>query len=147
MGDDFSIDQNELNNLLSGELAAAPAPAATPPPPPSPPPAPAAVPPPPPVQTTAPNLNAFSDSTNSGNSDISLIEDIPVEVAVELGRTTKHVSEILKLGPGSVIELDRLVGETVDLLANGRLIGKGEVVVVDENFGLRLTEVIKKAKN
>jgi flagellar motor switch protein FliN/FliY len=76
------------------------------------------------------------------NSDINLIRDVPLEISVELGKTSKRISEILDFGPGSVIELDKLVGEPLDILANGKLIAKGEVVVVDENYGVRITDII-----
>lgn len=76
------------------------------------------------------------------NNDISLIYDVPLELTVRLGKTRMSIKEILDLGPGSVIELDRLAGEAVDLLVNGKLIAKGEVVVIDENFGFRVTDIV-----
>lgn len=79
-------------------------------------------------------------------SDISLIKDVPLEISVELGRTHKKISEILEFSQGSVIELDKLVGESLDILANGKKIAKGEVVVVDENYGIRITEIIVPEK-
>lgn len=75
-------------------------------------------------------------------SDISLIKDVPLGITVELGRTVKKVSEILDFGPGTVIELDKLVGESLDILVNGKQIAKGEVVVVDENYGIRITDIL-----
>ena len=66
--------------------------------------------------------------------------------AVELGRTTQLVQDILGLGEGSIIELDKLAGEPVDLLVNGKLIAKGEVVVIDENFGVRVTDIVSPAE-
>lgn len=78
-------------------------------------------------------------------SKIDLIADIPVRVTVELGRTRKNISDILNMTPGSVIELDKMAGEPVDILVNGKLIAKGEVVVIDENFGVRITEIISSA--
>jgi flagellar motor switch protein FliN/FliY len=74
--------------------------------------------------------------------DISLLLDVPMTLTVELGRTTRLVQEILGLGEGSIIELDKLAGEPVDLLVNGKLIAKGEVVVIDENFGVRVTDIV-----
>jgi flagellar motor switch protein FliN/FliY len=74
--------------------------------------------------------------------DISLLLDVPMTMTVELGRTKKLVQEILGLGEGSIIELDKLAGEPVDLLVNGKLIAKGEVVVIDENFGVRVTDIV-----
>jgi flagellar motor switch protein FliN len=78
----------------------------------------------------------------AGVEDLSLLLDVPVELAVEIGRTTMTIRETLAIGPGSVITLDRLAGEPVDLLANGKRIARGEVVAVDEEFGFRVTEVI-----
>lgn len=75
---------------------------------------------------------------------IDLISTLEMNVSVELGRTEMTISEVLALGPGSVIELDRLSGEPVDILVNDRLIARGEVVVVDENFGVRVVEVVRR---
>ncbi|KGG80745.1 flagellar motor switch protein FliN [Caloranaerobacter azorensis H53214] len=80
------------------------------------------------------------------NESIDLIQEIPVEVTVELGRTTKKISEILEFGPGTVIELDKLVGEPLEIFANGKFIAKGEVVVIDDNFGVRITDVVNPSK-
>jgi flagellar motor switch protein FliN len=77
------------------------------------------------------------------NSSIDLIRDVPLKVTVELGRASLTVREILALGAGSVVELDRLAGESVDVLVNDRLIARGEVVIVDESFGVRITELLK----
>jgi flagellar motor switch protein FliN/FliY len=82
----------------------------------------------------------------SFGADIGLIKDVPLEITVELGRTTKQISDILDFGVGTVIELDRLVGESLDILANGKRIAKGEVVVVDENYGIRITDIIVPEK-
>ncbi len=68
--------------------------------------------------------------------------DVPLQITVELGRTRKLIRDILELTPGSVVELDKLAGEPVDILVNGKLIAKGEVVVIDENFGVRITDII-----
>ncbi len=76
------------------------------------------------------------------DTNIGLILDVPLQVTVELGRTRKLIREILELAPGSVVELDKLAGEPVDILVNGKQIAKGEVVVIDENFGVRVTEII-----
>ncbi|HZQ99653.1 MAG TPA: flagellar motor switch protein FliN [Chloroflexota bacterium] len=75
-------------------------------------------------------------------SNIDLILDVNLRVTVELGRTSKSIREVLDLGPGAVIELDKLAGEPVDILVNDKPIAKGEVVVVDENFGVRVTDII-----
>ncbi len=75
-------------------------------------------------------------------SNIDLLLDVPLQITVELGRTKMLVKEILELGTGSVIELERLAGESIDVLVNGKLIAKGEVVVIDENFGIRITSIV-----
>jgi flagellar motor switch protein FliN/FliY len=74
--------------------------------------------------------------------NLDLILDIPVTVSIELGRTRLQVEEILQLGQGSVVELEKLAGEPLEILVQGRPIGKGEVVVVNEKFGVRLTDII-----
>ena len=74
--------------------------------------------------------------------DLQRLHDVPVELAVEIGRTRMTIGETLGLGPGSIVSLNRLAGEPVDLLVNGRPIARGEVVVVDEEFGLRVTEIL-----
>jgi flagellar motor switch protein FliN/FliY len=79
-------------------------------------------------------------------ANIDLIVDIPVRITVELGRTRKTIGEVLALGPGSVVELNKLAGESVDVLVNGKLIARGEVVVIDESFGIRVTEVVSRAE-
>ena len=75
--------------------------------------------------------------------NIGLIMDVPLEVTVELGRTTKSISEILDFAPGTIIELDKIAGEPIDVLVNGKFVAKGEVVVIEESFGIRVTEIIK----
>jgi flagellar motor switch protein FliN len=75
-------------------------------------------------------------------ADLERLRDVPVELAVEIGRTRMTIGETLALGPGSIITLNRLAGEPVDLLVNGKPIARGEVVVIDEEFGLRVTEVV-----
>lgn len=75
--------------------------------------------------------------------NIDLIMDVPLEVTVELGRTSKSIKEILDFSPGTIIELDKLTGEPIDVLVNGKFVAKGEVVVIEENFGIRVTEIIK----
>ncbi len=88
----------------------------------------------------------LTQKTASGPaSRIDLIADIPVRVTVELGRTRKNISDILNMTPGSVIELDKMAGEPVDVLVNSKLIAKGEVVVIDENFGVRITEIVSSS--
>jgi len=75
--------------------------------------------------------------------ELSRLHDVPVELAVEVGRTKMTIREALALGPGSIVTLNRLAGEPVDLLVNGKPIARGEVVVIDEEFGLRVTEVLE----
>jgi len=75
-------------------------------------------------------------------TDLDRLHDVPVELAVEIGRTRMTIGETLALGPGAIVTLNRLAGEPVDLLVNGKPIARGEVVVVDEEFGLRITEVV-----
>ena len=78
-------------------------------------------------------------------NNLDMLLDIPLQVTVELGRTIRSVKEILSLSSGSIIELDKLAGEPVDILVNKRLIAKGEVVVIDENFGVRVTDIISQS--
>jgi flagellar motor switch protein FliN/FliY len=85
----------------------------------------------------------FSNTpTTDGNQDLDLIVDIPVTLTVELGRTKIPIKHILQLAQGSVIELDAMAGEPMDVLVNGCLIAQGEVVVVNEKFGIRLTDIV-----
>jgi len=88
----------------------------------------------------------FAPLTNepieANTANISLIQDVPLQVTVELGRARKSIKEILEFSTGSIIELDKLAGEPVDIHVNGQLTAKGEVVVIDENFGVRITEIV-----
>jgi flagellar motor switch protein FliN/FliY len=77
-----------------------------------------------------------------GPDDLSLVLDVPVELTVVMGKASMTIGETLAIGTGSIITLSRLVGEPVDLLANGRLIARGEVVAIDEEYGLRVTDVL-----
>jgi flagellar motor switch protein FliN/FliY len=77
--------------------------------------------------------------------DIGLLMDVPLQVSVELGRTELRIRNVLELVPGSIIELERLAGEPVDVLVNGKQIARGEVVVIDEDFGIRITEIASQA--
>ncbi|NBG87577.1 flagellar motor switch phosphatase FliY [Isachenkonia alkalipeptolytica] len=85
-------------------------------------------------------------STNHEPENISLIRDVPLKVTVELGRTVKKIHDVLDFGPGTIIELDKLVGEPLDILVNGQYVAKGEVVVIDENYGIRVTDIVKPEK-
>ncbi len=89
-------------------------------------------------QSFSSNIDAMPSQENIG-----LIMDVPLEVTVELGRTTKSIADILDFAPGTIIELDRIAGEPIDVLVNGKYVAKGEVVVIEESFGIRVTEIIK----
>jgi len=97
----------------------------------------------------------MADEENGGFGDIASVDslsletvyDIPVQVTVVLGRTTMQVNQLLKLGRGAVIELDKKVGEPIDIFVNNRLIARGEVVVVDDRIGVTMTEIIKSEKH
>jgi flagellar motor switch protein FliN/FliY len=91
-----------------------------------------------------PNLTPHVTPQEQGN--IGLIMDVFMEMTVELGRTKKLIKEILGMGEGTIIELDKLAGEPVDILVNHKLIAKGEVVVIDENFGVRVTEIVPRTE-
>ncbi|MDR3321438.1 MAG: flagellar motor switch phosphatase FliY [Synergistaceae bacterium] len=101
----------------------------------------------PPVDVRPVEFAQLGGSDFAGSpGNIDLIVDIPVRVTVELGRTRKTIGEVLSLGPGSVVELNKMAGEPVDVLVNGKLIARGEVVVIDESFGIRVTEVVSRAE-
>lgn len=87
-----------------------------------------------------------TESTQSEPNNLNMLLDIPLQVTVELGRTKRIVKEILEISQGSIIELDKLAGEPVDILVNNKLIAVGEVVVIDENFGVRVTDVLSTAE-
>ena len=84
--------------------------------------------------------------TEDEKKNISLLLDVEMEVTVELGRTKKTIKDILSMGEGTIISLDRLAGESIDILVNGKKIAKGEVIVIDENFGVRITEILSKTE-
>jgi flagellar motor switch protein FliN/FliY len=99
------------------------------------------------LQNQAASAAVFKDFSNKGNksdtpNDIDFILDIPVQLTVELGRTKIAIKNLLQLAQGSVVELDGLAGEPMDVLVNGCLIAQGEVVVVNDKFGIRLTDII-----
>jgi len=89
-----------------------------------------------------PGMLAEPPLPSGGN--LELMYDIPLEVSVELGRTTMSLAKVLSLGTGSIIQLNRLPGEHVDLLVNGRLVARGEIVVLNESFGLRVTDIVQR---
>lgn len=134
MGDSVSAD--ELAALL-GE--APPPPRAAPPPTPPP-----AAPSPPPAQPQPKLPELVPEEEISGtDSGMGLLMDVPLRVSIELGRISMTLQQVLGLGRGSIVELDRLAGEPVDILVNDKPIGRGEVVVVDEYFGVKITELIE----
>jgi flagellar motor switch protein FliN/FliY len=87
----------------------------------------------------------FSGAVNPAlqKENIDLIMDVPLDVTVELGRTSKTIQEILDFNPGTIIELNKITGEPIDVVVNGKYVAKGEVVVIEESFGVRITEIIK----
>lgn len=91
---------------------------------------------------------SFEDNSlkNVATNNLDLLLDIPLQVSVELGRTKRSIKEILEMSSGSIIELDKLAGEPVDILVNNRLIANGEVVVIDENFGVRITDILSQTE-
>jgi flagellar motor switch protein FliN len=93
--------------------------------------------------------NSFgsSDTGIHGAAELEAVYDVPVRVQAVLGKSTMEVNQLLKLSPGSVIELDRRVGEAVDIFVNNRLVARGEVVIVDEHLGVTMTEIVKQDKN
>lgn len=160
--------ESDMQATVDDSYDAAPAPAAAAPPPAAaaPPPAAAAAPPPmaaaaPPPMAAAgvpvmmapqPQVNVeqaqfvpFTQGLLSVYSpeNIGLIMDVPLEVTVELGRTHKSISDILEFSPGTIIELNKIAGEPIDVLVNGKYVAKGEVVVIEEAFGVRITEIVK----
>jgi len=84
----------------------------------------------------------IGSANNDSNRSIDFLLDVPVEISVELGRTRMVINELLQLGQGSVIELGKLAGESLDIRINNKLIARGEVVVINEKFGVRLTDII-----
>lgn len=96
----------------------------------------------PPTLTNTSMFDRIANSTNYGSNNIDFILDIPVQVTVELGRTRMEIRKILKLSQGAVIELNSTVGQPMDILVNGCIVAQGEIVIVGEKYGIRLTDVI-----
>lgn len=90
---------------------------------------------------------SFVDAAAAENLSLETVYDIPVQVTVVLGKTSMQVNQLLKLGRGAVIELDKKVGEAIDIFVNNRLVARGEVVVVEDRIGVTMTEIIKSEKN
>ena len=94
-----------------------------------------------------PNTAADGGDTSRGAADLEAVFDVPVQVSAVLGRAKMDVGELLKLGPGTVLELDRKVGEAIDIYVNNRLVARGEVVLVEDKLGVTMTEIIKSDRN
>jgi flagellar motor switch protein FliN/FliY len=90
---------------------------------------------------------ATGDTDHMQGKDLSAIMDIPVQISAVLGRANMQVSQLLKLGRGAVVELDRRVGEAIDIYVNNRLVARGEVVVVDDRLGITMTEIVKSDRS
>lgn len=88
-----------------------------------------------------------SDSIARGAADLEAVFDVPVQVSAVLGRSRMEVGDLLRLGPGAVLELDRKVGEAIDIYVNNRLVARGEVVLVEDKLGVTMTEIIKAERN
>jgi flagellar motor switch protein FliN len=88
-----------------------------------------------------------SETIDRGAADLEAVFDVPVQVSAVLGRASMEVGELLKLGPGAVLELDRKVGEAIDIYVNNRLVARGEVVLVEDKLGVTMTEIIKAERN
>lgn len=138
MDDNKGISQDEIDKLLgnipSPAASAAPAQMSAEPPAPE------------KLRVAPPPVAEFAESKGGSSlappKELDFILDIPVKVTAQLGRTKMLIKDLLQVGPGSVVELDRLAGEPVDVLVNDKLVAKGEVVVINENFGVRLTEIV-----
>ena len=97
----------------------------------------------------APSDIAYNEDEQASRiaADLEAVFDVPVQVSAVLGRSKMDVGELLKLGPGTVLELDRRVGESIDIYVNNRLVARGEVVLVEDKLGVTMTEIIKAEKN
>lgn len=91
--------------------------------------------------------NTVAAASGTENLSLETVYDIPVQITVVLGRTSMQVNQLLKLGRGAVIELDKKVGEPIDIFVNNRLVARGEVVVVEDRIGITMTEIIKNEKH
>jgi flagellar motor switch protein FliN/FliY len=91
-----------------------------------------------------------ANEANGGNADeprrLDLLMDVPLDLSVELGRARMTIQDLLGLGPGSVIELDKIAGEALDILVNDRLVARGEAVVVNDKFGVRITDIVSQSE-
>ena len=91
--------------------------------------------------------DAGAETVSKAASDLEAVFDVPVQVSAVLGRSRMDVAELLQLGPGTVLELDRKVGEPIDIYVNNRLVARGEVVLVEDKLGVTMTEIIKAERN
>ncbi len=96
---------------------------------------------------TLPAEESEADSANRNAADLEAVFDVPVQVSAVLGRARRDVGALLTLGPGAVLELDRRVGEAIDIYVNNRLVARGEVVLVEDKLGVTMTEIIKAERN
>ena len=94
-----------------------------------------------------PSAAGDSESVNLTAADLEAVFDVPVQVSAVLGRSRMDVGQLLRLGPGTVLELDRKVGEAIDIYVNDRLVARGEVVLVEDKLGVTMTEIIKAERN
>ena len=94
-----------------------------------------------------PKQGSEPENVTRGAADLEAVFDVPVQVSAVLGRAKMDVGQLLQLGPGTVLELDRKVGEAIDIYVNNRLVARGEVVLVEEKLGVTMTEVIKTERN
>ncbi len=100
-----------------------------------------------PVPMDADSMESEGGAPDRDAEDLEAVFDVPVQVSAVLGRARMEVGDLLKLGPGTVLELDRKVGEAIDIYVNNRLVARGEVVLVEEKLGVTMTEVIKSEQN
>lgn len=98
-------------------------------------------------QDVVPAMDGADTVPSRSAADLEAVFDVPVQVSAVLGRARMDVGELLKLGPGTVLELDRKVGEAIDIYVNNRLVARGEVVLVEEKLGVTMTEIIKSERN
>ena len=96
------------------------------------------------LDITMPKLQDGTELTEEQSQNLDLIMSVPLEIAVEIGRTRKKVQEIVSLSKGSLVVLDKLAGDQVDVYVNGKCIAQGDVVVIDDNFGIRITEILRR---
>ena len=101
------------------------------------------------VASDMPAASSYADQmdTSRNAADLEAVFDVPVQVSAVLGRARMEVGDLLKLGPGAVLELDRKVGEAIDIYVNNRLVARGEVVLVEDKLGVTMTEIIKQERN